>query len=1606
MFARIVATLLPLASVSSALADGSTETFIGLDLNKNHLSELFEQLYPAASNPNEDTDGDGQTNLQEAISGTNPLNTGDRLDFTNVASTPSTITANWKTAKGKMYQIQSSTSLSGGWTNEGTPVMGLGSELAGSCSNHTTRMFLRLQVQDIDSDNDGVTDWEEYMAGTNPVKRDSENDGISDYDRLTRKLGMSSFVDVIAIDSTAVESGEPATFKIIRRGGLAPITVNVGWSGTATFGVDYTAITSVSLGFGENTATIVLAPLNDAIVETPNEIATVTISPGAGYNVGDLSNASATIFATGTGLTGNYFQNSLTTGATYNSSAPYVSGANFNPAELIETRLDGPIYFSTAAAPFWNAVNTARTSQFSTSDDYHSVVWNGYVLAPATQTYTFFCNANTGSRLWVNGVSLFDSTTATPVETAAWSGSSGTELSKTIALEGGRLYPVRLEFHDETGSTAIRLRWSHPSLTKTDIPLANLFPAASPPVFPATAFAVAFVGGPFSYQAAPKPSASSFAAGGLPSGLSINTSTGLISGTPTALPGLYFTTVVASNMTGSANLNLTILVLQSGGGLTRDVWNGLASNSVEDIPLASSPDVTTTVTEFAAPVNAGDNFGERIRGFITAPSTGNYTFFLTSGDENAELWVSADDDPSRTLKRSFVTNVAAAGDWAASTSQKSLEVEMEAGKRYYVESRRRELSGDDQLKIGWLKPGQTGTTPSEIIPSYVLTPFTSGAALTGNGTLYLATMTPQAGAVTYGNGTAVLLVNEAETAATMSYTYSGLTGPINNQHIHDAASLPGPAKAIIYDLDEFQPDSFGVRTWNFIATGNHTVADIVNCIKSGTAYINLHTAAYPDGEIKGTFFKASGIRSFVPPAPPVVAGGDIPDPLTNDAEAARFMMQATMGPKRDADGATPYDIDSIENVAALGYEGWINQQFAISPGPDPETLVPQTIVNPDSPTAAQNAGTSATPYSRTINVNNGSGPMATFIKEYYDKYPLIATFGNTTANQAAAELNRAWWKQSITSPDQLRQRVAFALSQILVVSEQGILDENARAVAHYYDLLAYHGLGNFRTLLEKVTLNVPMGRYLDMFRNKKPSASSIPNENYAREIMQLFSIGLNRLHPDGTLVLNAQGFPVPTYGQDQVVGLSHVFTGWTHSADNSSFNSGNSTNYILPMISFATQHSFSEKTLLDNYIMPTGTAASTQPVPELQSALDMIFHHPNVGPFICRQLIQRLVTANPSKGYIYRTARVFADNGSGVRGDMKAVVKAILLDPDARTLSARQSPEFGKLKEPLLRMTGLVRALRGFSNNALYSINQLPPAQAATIANIDIASPLPQIIVPDADDATDPGQLNNPRITQVDGFRLWPGMRVLVRAQTNAAENGLYEFVAEGSPLTNKNTADGRVRVSFGSNSTATATRGVTFQIAGGGSTITTSTANPLASQWGIGETGSESLFQTPLKSPTVFNYYEPDYQFPGSTGAAKLYGPEFQILSETSIVKTANFCWNLLTQSGAGGGNDMKVEYLSRPTQAVPYPWPNADVTGNPLVAKSLVTSDLLDELNILLLGGRMSNTAIESNAALRTILTNYLATLTGTSTTVKVNRVKEACYLIAISPEYSVQK
>ncbi|HWC96178.1 MAG TPA: DUF1800 family protein [Candidatus Sulfopaludibacter sp.] len=295
---------------------------------------------------------------------------------------------------------------------------------------------------------------------------------------------------------------------------------------------------------------------------------------------------------------------------------------------------------------------------------------------------------------------------------------------------------------------------------------------------------------------------------------------------------------------------------------------------------------------------------------------------------------------------------------------------------------------------------------------------------------------------------------------------------------------------------------------------------------------------------------------------------------------------------------------------------------------------------------------------------------------------------------------------AVTNPDQLRQRVSFALSQIFVTSIQKLIwNEN---MVLFQNMLLSDAFGNYRQLMADVTLSPAMGQYLDMANNAKanPAAGSLANENYARELMQLFSIGTNMLNQDGTIQYDANHIPLPTYSQFTITEFARVFTGWTYAPPPGQTVQWDS--YISsygPMAAYPAEHDTGSKQLLNGYIAPAGVT----PQQDLDNALDNIFNHPNVGPFVATQMIQHLVKSNPSPAYVSRVAAAFNNNGQGVRGDMKAVITAILLDSEARANDngGNDQATDGHLQEPALFIAAMVRAFGGQMNDQNYYSSDL-----------------------------------------------------------------------------------------------------------------------------------------------------------------------------------------------------------------------------------------------------------------------------------------------------------
>lgn len=550
-----------------------------------------------------------------------------------------------------------------------------------------------------------------------------------------------------------------------------------------------------------------------------------------------------------------------------------------------------------------------------------------------------------------------------------------------------------------------------------------------------------------------------------------------------------------------------------------------------------------------------------------------------------------------------------------------------------------------------------------------------------------------------------------------------------------------------------------------------------------------------------------------PPAPPTAA------------QAARFLLQAQFSAS-DAE---------IAAVQSQGYAGWLSTQFA----------VPASQSGFDWLTQAGYAAVDSN----------------TFFDASYPADFMI-------------------WRQLMSAPDAVRRRMALALSEILVVSTTGItVPWRSHAMAAYWDALCNNALGNFRQLLQDITLNPAMGFYLNTRGNQKEDVASgrQPDENYAREVMQLFTVGLYQLNLDGTEKTDASGARLESYTQSDITNLARVFTGYDLDTSQNTPttytppNGGSprtipSTSTIrLPMVQVASRHSTLAATFLGTTI-----AANTPAATALQSAMDTLFNHPNVGPFIGKQLIQRLVTSNPSPAYVARVAAVFNNNGTGTRGDLKAVCAAVLLDDEARSATGLTQASFGRLREPMLRLVQWARTFGARSAQGTWKI-------------FDLSNPATQ-------------------------------------------------------------------------------------------------------------------LGQSPLRSPSVFNFFRPGYVPPGTALAtAKALAPEFQLVNESSVGGYLNYMQNVVRngiyvnapESIASGSNSATNGY----DITAPY------ATELTLVADAAA---LVNRLNLLLCAGQLS-------AATQQLIVDALnaTAVTATSTdSVKLNRIGAAVLLVMASADYLIQK
>lgn len=1211
-----------------------------IDQNANAMSDIWEQIYGAADlNPDADTDGDGVSNRLEALAGTDPFDPNSFPRITVGAYVSNSFLVTIACERGKRYELQSKQPLGTGvltnWTPESSQIARNGSVVTLNAAIGPAIKLFRIGVSDVDTDGDGVNDWEEYQLGLDPTRSTSNNqlDGsgqpINDYNYAISRLISQNTVTITATDPTCVEpdAGQSAQdlgqFTITRGGfplNLLIVNLAVGSSGTgfAVENVDHAFISrTVSLPPGVSSAPVYVTPLPNVNLFSP-VIAKVTLLPGTGYSVSNPSNASVVIYPSqtpkGTGLTGQYYTN---------ANAIYTNAANFT--NLRATQTDTNIDF------VWNSTNPPPTG----SPNYFCVRWTGQVQPQYSETYFFVANTDDGVKLWVNDQLLIDN----------WTAKSASDLTGSINLKAGVRYNIRMEYFQLTSSSVAHLSWYSASQAKQIIPMNRLYPSSAPApsslINPLTA--VAFLNQPFSFTVAGANTPTSLTASPLPPGLNFNPANGLLNGTPT-VAGEFQLMLTSSNAVGAGASILYLTVIDTGSSVVREVWSNAPGANISDIPLSVPASLTNTIGTLEGITNYGINYGERIRGFFIAPATANYYFWI-AGRDSAELWISNDAEPVNKVKRA-TASATGSRQWNLQPGQRSGWLSMVAGQKYYTEILHKAGSGgNDNWSVGWLQdPTGTNTVANGVVPGYLLSKYYSPPPSVAPGTLYVATMLAGNGVTNMPFGTATLRLNADNSQAVLNYSISGISSTITGEHINNEPYLSSPT-GIMFDISAEHPQPDGSFLWNIEPIATLSVAAILDVLNQGKAFITILTGNYPDGELIGHFAPAEGSSSFTPPAAPAAWIDD----HSNANAAARFLTQATFGP-------SPSDIALVQSS---GYTNWLTGQFAVPASHHLSLLYSNLSSDPTSP------------YS-----------------------------GNTVFND--------WWQLAVTAPDQLRQRVAFALSEILVVSDQGPLQDNAPALCMYYDTLLDNAFGNFRDLLRAVTLTPAMGEYLNMQGNDKGNIinGTHANENYAREILQLFSIGLYRTWPDGSLIMTSGGDLVSTYDQNVILGFAATFTGWNYYQTGQSNgrlpnNFGPSRNYLNPMVLVPTHHDLTAKLLLDNVVLPPALGASANSSltnydyycsQDLELALDNIFYNQNVAPFICRQLIQRLVTSHPSPGYLYRVAQIFNDNGAGVRGDLQAVIRAILLDYEARSTNMLSVPTFGKQREPLLRVTAVARA--------------------------------------------------------------------------------------------------------------------------------------------------------------------------------------------------------------------------------------------------------------------------------------------------------------------------
>lgn len=529
-----------------------------------------------------------------------------------------------------------------------------------------------------------------------------------------------------------------------------------------------------------------------------------------------------------------------------------------------------------------------------------------------------------------------------------------------------------------------------------------------------------------------------------------------------------------------------------------------------------------------------------------------------------------------------------------------------------------------------------------------------------NERLFVATLRNEGDIETKGSGLSTIRLQGDNQLGLVNLAFDGLSSTQTAVHIHIANPVSGPPVESL-ELGQVIDHWWTVRATQFLTTDQEALDALIN----GRIYVNVHSSNFPAGEIRGDYRQQEGAVEFELPDPPLPLAVLSQQDLERDI--SRFLLQSTFGPTSELMSTVKKAINQAGD-RSTGMQNWLDDQM-----------------NPIK-----------TPSISLLELTKAADRQeASFYSE--DNFRL-----------RSHNLRHGWWVMAAKGSDHLRQRVAFALSQIFIISTKDSLINNRHyGAAHYYDMLSQGAFGSYRELLEGVTKHPIMGHYLSHLRNQKNVLDEdgnvlvSPDENFAREIMQLFSIRLIERHPDGTIQLDRQGLPISTYNQNDITELARVMTGMSFSKrniprnsntvrENTRFNYGNGSRtfqdqWVHPMRFFEGFHDQAEKKLLGGH----QTKAFQGGEKDLDDALDSLANHPNTAPFVSRLLIQRLVTSNPSRAFVHRASQAFSKS----QGNLGEVVKTILLDPEARSLEMAQRVDAGKQKEPIIRYLAVCRAL-------------------------------------------------------------------------------------------------------------------------------------------------------------------------------------------------------------------------------------------------------------------------------------------------------------------------